>query len=377
MDSDADTVISEITQDISLDIPTEIKLSDYFTWKTLILLVFAIGVLAAYSWLNDISIGDLGQVLASVDGLLLIVALTIGYCFPLVEALAWRQILQLVDIDINVTEGYHLFWTTFTFGQLVPSAGAVETVTRVKLTADLTRRSPGAILSTIVLHRFLGLIAFIPMLPLLIYGIILFFGIDLAVGIYVILLVLFIAVVWVLFMILIAWKSAAAVKLAMIMIKPLTWLPFVNGEHLKEKTRHLIRDFSIELSFLLKKPSKFAQALFWTECSLLIRWTSTYLLLISVGIIGPFLALASVDFLSGTIDLIPIAIPGMEGIKEIGISELLYRFGATQTQAFATAVIMSFLRFYLTVFLGLLFFLNLKRMILKRNHVKRGSSSTS
>ncbi len=377
MDSDADTVISEITQDISLDIPTEIKLSDYFTWKTLILLVFAIGVLAAYSWLNDISIGDLGQVLASVDGLLLIVALTIGYCFPLVEALAWRQILQLVDIDINVTEGYHLFWTTFTFGQLVPSAGAVETVTRVKLTADLTRGSPGAILSTIVLHRFLGLIAFIPMLPLLIYGIILFFGIDLAVGIYVILLVLFIAVVWVLFMILIAWKSAAAVKLAMIMIKPLTWLPFVNDEHLREKTRHLIRDFSIELSFLLKKPSKFAQALFWTECSLLIRWTSTYLLLISVGIIGPFLALASVDFLSGTIDLIPIAIPGMEGIKEIGISELLYRFGATQTQAFATAVIMSFLRFYLTVFLGLLFFLNLKRMILKRNHVKRGSSSTS
>ena len=96
-----------------------------------------------------------------------------------------------------------------------------------------------------------------------------------------------------------------------------------------------------------------------------------------MGIIGPFLALASVDFLSGTIDLIPIAIPGMEGIKEIGISELLYRFGATQTQAFATAVIMSFLRFYLTVFLGLLFFLNLKRMILKRNHVKRGSSSTS
>lgn len=377
MDSDVDTVISEFVHDDGLDLPTEVKLSEYFTWKTVGLLIFAMFVILAYSWLNAISMTDLWMVLTSVDVPLLVFALAIGYCFPLVEALAWRQILQLVDVDITVNEGYHLFWTTFTFGLLVPSAGAVETATRVKLTADLTKASPGAILSTIVIHRFLGLLAFIPMLPFLIYGIFLFFGIDLAVGLYIILLVAVLALMWIAFMGLIARKPAIAVKVALIIVAPITWLPFVDGPGLKEKTRSLIREFAAELSFLLKKPLKFGQALFWTECSLLIRWTSTYLLLISVGILGPYLALASVDFLSGTIDLIPIAIPGMEGIKEIGISELLYRFGATKSQSFATAVLMSFLRFYLSIFLGLALFLNLKRMILKRNHSREQLHASS
>ncbi len=377
MDSDAESVISEITHDVELDIPTEIKLSDYFTRKTLGLLFLALGVLIIYTWMNSITIDDLWMVMTSVDVPLLFLALLLGYCFPLVEALAWRQILQLVDIEINVAEGYHLFLTTFTFGMLVPSAGAVETATRVKLTADLTRGGSGAILSTIVMHRFLGLVAFMPMLPFLIYGIILFFGIDLTVGLYIVFVVVLIALTWILFMVIIAWKSETAVKLALMLIKPITWIPFVDGVVLKEKTKNLIQEFAIELSFLLRKPSKFVQALFWVSISVLIRWTSTYLLLISVGILGPFLALAAVDFLSGTIDLFPLAIPGMEGIKEIGISELLYRFGATQSQAFATAMLMSFFRFYLTVFLGMFFFVNLKRMILKKSHVRTSTSTSS
>ena len=81
----------------------------------------------------------------------------------------------------------------------------------------------------------------------------------------------------------------------------------------------MIDDFSVQFSYLAKNKAVSMIALILAFFSQVAHWISILLLLHSVDVLIALDQVAAVNFLAGTVDLIPVGIPGMAGLKEISL----------------------------------------------------------
>ena len=82
----------------------------------------------------------------------------------------------------------------------------------------------------------------------------------------------------------------------------------------------LVDDFSLQFTYLAKNKLTSLVALILAFFAQIAHWLSILLILHSVNILISLDQVAAVNFLGGTVDLIPVGIPGMAGLKEISLS---------------------------------------------------------
>ena len=147
----------------------KISLRKAFDKKTLFLIGFAGLVLFVYFILEDISIFDMIGTFLRANWILLIIGASFAFIAVLLDTITWKLLLGLSSIQPSTLATFRIQLSSFSYGLLIPSAGAVEAIMRVIMgtqefvNEDENRNATtGEILSSVVVHKLLGLLAFIP-----------------------------------------------------------------------------------------------------------------------------------------------------------------------------------------------------------------------
>jgi uncharacterized membrane protein YbhN (UPF0104 family) len=92
--------------------------------------------------------------------------------------------------------------------------------------------------------------------------------------------------------------------------------------------------------------------------SQITHWLSILFILHSINILISVDQVAAVNFLGGTIDLIPVGIPGMAGLKEISLSVFIeYGLDIEKSLALSGAILVQLVKFYFLIIVGLIVYI--------------------
>jgi uncharacterized protein (TIRG00374 family) len=363
-----------------------ISLRETFDKKTVLLLSFAFIILLIYFILEKISFITVIETFLDTNILLLMVGGSFTFIAVLLDAVSWKILLGVSSIRPSIKTTYRIQLSSFSYGLLIPSAGAVEVIMRVFLGTQEFRNddkgrkaTSGEVLSSVVTHKLLGLLAFIPIsvfIALSMFDYLSDIAVELGYSpfpqdfnyvfvIFISLLSVFIVSLFVL----IAMRPNIAKKLLNSIIKGISFIPFIGKYFRNTTSDDMIDDFSIQFSFLAKRKNLSMIALILVFLAQIAHWVSILLILHSVDILIALDQVAAVNFLAGTVDLIPVGIPGMAGLKEISLSIFIeYGLGISTTEAFSGALLVQLVKFYFVIIVGLIAYAFGKTRIVKHNH---------
>ncbi|UCG03065.1 MAG: flippase-like domain-containing protein [Candidatus Heimdallarchaeota archaeon] len=357
---------------------TEISLRKAFDRKTLILLGIAAIALLVYLYLGGVSIITMIGIMLSANPLILFLGTIFTFIAILIDTLAWKVLLGIASIHPSTSSIYRIQLASFSYGLLIPSAGAVEMIMRIALGTqefnnELENRkaSSGEILSSVIAHKLCGLLAFIPISVFVAFAILAYFNeiienitgqsISEEIAIIFAISISLLSLTVVIFFILIAKSPKAAKTVTKYILKVFMPVPLIGtmAKNAVDPSEKIIDDFSTQFAYLAEKKLSSLVALVLAFFSQIAHWMSIYFILISLsGITITLDQVAAVNFLGGTIDFLPVGIPGMAGLKEITLSVFLdIGLGLGSTLAASGAILVQLMKFYFIIVVGVLVYI--------------------
>ncbi len=356
---------------------TEISLRKAFDKKTLLLLSFAALVLLIYLYLGNVSIFRMLEIMFSADLIILVPGTLFTFIAILFDTLAWKILLGISSIRPSTPAVYRIQLASFSYGLLIPSAGAIESLMRIALGTkefinekEERNATSGEILSSVVAHKLCGLIAFIPISIFVAVAMLMYFSdiienrtgqpLSNDVAVTLVIIISLLSLIVIIFFILVSKSPIIAKKIVIFVLKALSSFPLV-GKFAKdaiEPSGKIIDDFSIQFKYLAHNKLLSLLALILAFLSQVAHWVAIYLILHAIGIQILLDQVAAINFLGGTIDAIPVGIPGMAGLKEITLTvflEMGLNLG-TETSA-AGAILVQLMKFYFIIIAGILVYI--------------------
>jgi uncharacterized protein (TIRG00374 family) len=351
-----------------------ISLRKVFDKKTIILLGFAAVVLLLYFILEDINIFDIFDTFLSANWVLLIIGASFAFIAVLLDTITWKLLLSLSSIRPPTLTTYRIQLSSFSYGLLIPSAGAVEAIMRVIMgtqefvNEDENRNATtGEILSSVVVHKLLGLLAFIPISVFIAFSMFDYLSEILVqlnydplprdFNLVFVILISIMALVVIGLFVLIATSPNKAKGLLSSLLNAFGHLPLLGKQATNAATSSdkVVDDFSIQFAYLARNKVTSVIALGLAFLSQVAHWVSILLILLSVSIPISLDQVASVNFLGGTVDLIPLGIPGMAGLKEITLTVFIeVGLGISTDIALSGAILVQLIKFYFLITVGLI-----------------------
>ena len=238
----------------------------------------------------------------------------------------------------------------------------------------------GEILSSVVAHKLCGLIAFIPISTFVAFAMLMYFS-DIVenrtgqplsndLAIIFVLIISLLSFLVVIFFILVAKTPTTAKKVVLFFFKRLEPFPLIGtfAKNGMEPVEKIIDDFSIQFAYLARSKLLSLVALIFAFFSQVAHWVSIYFILHSIGIQILLDQVAAVNFLGGTIDFIPVGIPGMVGLKEITLAVFLESgLNLGTTKAAAGAILVQLLKFYFLIVTGIAVYIIGKTRVTSRD----------
>ena len=353
---------------------TEISLRKAFDRKTLLLLGFAAIALTIYLYLGGVSIFSMIEIMLSANPLILILGTAFTFVAILIDTLAWKILLRISSITPSTSSVYRIQLASFSYGLLIPSAGAVEGIMRIALGTqefdnELEHRkaTSGEILSSVIAHKLCGLLAFITISVFVAFAILAYFNeiaenmtgqsLSNEVAIAFVIIISLVSVLVIFFFILIAKAPNIAKMVMTYILRFFSYFPLIGtmATHSIEPSEKIIDDFSIQFTYLARNKFSSLIALILAFISQIAHWISIFFILTSLnGITITLDQVAAVNFLGGTIDFLPVGIPGMAGLKEITLSVFLdIGLGLGSTLAASGAILVQLMKFYFIIVVGL------------------------
>ncbi|MHA1972021.1 MAG: lysylphosphatidylglycerol synthase transmembrane domain-containing protein [Candidatus Hodarchaeales archaeon] len=359
---------------------SSISLRKAFDKKTLMLVSFAVIALTIYLFLENVSVIDMIAIFFKASLPLLVLGASFTFVAVLCDALAWKVLLSISSINPSLKKVYRIQLSSFSYGLLIPSAGAVEVIMRVALgSKEFTNRdekrnaTSGEVLSSVVAHKLCGLIVFIPISAYVAFAILKYLSdiverrtgtalsSDFAVFFVLIISVLSIVVLGI--FVLIAKSPKKANKVFTSILQKLVPVPLI-GSHAKKAinpTEKMIDDFSVQFSYLAQNKKLSFLALVLSFLSQIAHWISIFFILHAIAIPILLDQVAAVNFLGGTVDFIPVGIPGMAGLKEISLSVFLKEVfpdpDGGSTLATSGAILVQLVKFYFLILVGIMVYI--------------------
>ncbi|MHA1444832.1 MAG: lysylphosphatidylglycerol synthase transmembrane domain-containing protein [Candidatus Hodarchaeales archaeon] len=350
-----------------------ISLRKVFDKKTLILLGFAAFVLIMYFILEDINIFDIVDTFLSANWILLVIGASFAFIAVLLDTLTWKLLLSISSIRPPTLATYRIQLSSFAYGLLIPSAGAVEAIMRVIMgtqefvNEDENRNATtGEILSSVVVHKLLGLLAFIPISVFIAFSMFDYIS-EILVQlnydplprdfniVFIVLISLMALLIIALFVLIAINPNKAKGFLSSLLIAfgrfPLIGKHTINAAKSSGK---VVDDFSVQFAYLARNKVISVVALGLSFLSQVTHWVSILFILLSISIPISLDQVAAINFLGGTVDLIPLGIPGMAGLKEITLSVFIeVGLGISTNIAISGAILVQLIKFYLLIIVGL------------------------
>ncbi|MFW9993284.1 MAG: YbhN family protein [Candidatus Odinarchaeota archaeon] len=343
--------------------------------KTLVITLFAVILLIFY--LNSISpdLEVIVDIIASIDFLLLLFGVSWSIIALFFDSVAWRELLKSSKIVVSYWKAFKVFMSSWTFNLLIPSAGASEIAVRTALTKSEFANedknqdlSPGNVLPSIILHRLLGMLAFIPLSAFVAYGLasIGYFGLNPSIGWTFMIIVSLVYFIITLTVISIAIKPAIVSTVVGVLCK----IPGKVITGLKEPMEKInlaidqnILTFSQQFQALARNRLSSMIAYAATFCAAVSHWISIYFIVSSIGI-GQgenqfliFHTIAVIAFVAGTIELVPVTFAGMEALLAIANTSFYSVIPPNSSEhALVAALLIRLVKFYFIVFIGILMF---------------------
>ena len=373
---------------------TEISLRNAFDRKTLLLLGIAAIALLIYLYLGGVSLFTMIGIMLSANPIILFLGTAFTFIAILIDSIAWKVLLGISSIRPSTSSIYRIQLASFSYGLLIPSAGAVEGLMRIALGTqefdnELENRkaTSGEILSSVIAHKLCGLLAFIPISVFVAFAIIAYFneivenltGQSLSdeVAIFFVIIITLVSIIVIIFFVLIA-KAPNITKTGITnILRVFSAFPIIGTrvQDMIEPSEKIIDDFSIQFSYLARNKFSSLIALILAFFSQIAHWISIYFILTSLaGITITLDQVAAVNFLGGTIDFLPVGIPGMAGLKEITLSVFLdIGLGLGSTLAASGAILVQLMKFYFIIIVGLLVYVAGKTKV--SSHVQDNTAS--
>ncbi|MFX0122777.1 MAG: lysylphosphatidylglycerol synthase transmembrane domain-containing protein [Candidatus Hodarchaeota archaeon] len=353
---------------------TEISLRKAFDGKTLLLLGIAAIALIVYLYLGGVSIVTMIEIMLSANPLILLLGTTFTFVAILIDTIAWKVLLGISSIRPSTSSIYRIQLASFSYGLLIPSAGAIEGIMRIALGTqefdneiENRKATSGEILSSVIAHKLCGLLAFIPISVFVAFAILAYFneiienitGHSLSdeIAITFVLSICLLSLTVVIFFVLIAYSPRMAKTIMRYILRVFSSVPLIGtiAKNAIEPSEKVIDDFSQQFAYLATNKLSSLIALVLAFFSQIAHWISIYFILTSLnGITITLDQVAAVNFLGGTIDFLPVGIPGMAGLKEITLSVFLdIGLGLGSTLAASGAILVQLMKFYFIIVVGL------------------------
>ena len=364
-----------------------ISLRKVFDKKTLLLLGFAAFVLFMYFILEDINIFDIVDTFISANLILLVIGASFAFIAVLLDTFTWKLLLSISSIRPSTLATYRIQLSSFAYGLLIPSAGAVEAIMRVIMgtqefvNEDENRNATaGEILSSVVVHKLLGLLAFIPISVFIAFSMFDYISEILVqlnydplprdFNLVFILLISIMALLIIALFVLIAVNPSKAKGFLSSLLLGLGRFPLI-GKHTinaAKSSDKVVDDFSVQFAYLARNKAISVVALGLSFLSQVAHWVSILFILLSISIPISLDQVAAVNFLGGTVDLIPLGIPGMAGLKEITLSVFIeVGLGISTDIALSGAILVQLIKFYLLIIVGLVVYVIGKTRVTTQN----------
>ncbi|MFX0119002.1 MAG: lysylphosphatidylglycerol synthase transmembrane domain-containing protein [Promethearchaeota archaeon] len=356
---------------------TEISLRKAFDKRTIFLLGFAALVLLIYLYLGNVSIFTMLEIMFNANLFILVPGALFTFIALLFDTLAWKILLGISSIRPSTSSVYRIQLASFSYGLLIPSAGAIESLMKIVLgtkefineKAD-RKATSGEILYSVVAHRLCGLIAFIPISIFVAFAMLMYFSdiienrtgqpLSNDVAFTFILMISLLSLIIIAFFFLIVISPTSVKKGVAVVLNTLSPVPLIGKfmNNVIQPSEQIIDDFSIQFKYLAQNKVLSLLALILAFFSQIAHWIAIYFILHSIGIPILLDQVAAVNFLGGTIDAIPVGIPGMAGLKEVTLTvflELGLNLGTTP--AAAGAILVQLVKFYFIILVGLLVYI--------------------
>ncbi len=371
-----------------------ISLKKAFDKKTLVLLGFAAFVLFLYFILEDISINAMIDTFLGANIIILIIGALFTFIAVLLDTIIWKLLLGISKISPSIRTTYRIQLSSFSYGLLIPSAGAVEAIMKVVMGTqefynDEEKRlaTSGEVLSSVVAHKLCGLLAFIPISAFIAVSMFEYLssilmelgysplpnGFNVAFVSIISIMTLMIVSLF----ILIALSPNMAKRILNIILQGFGSLPLIGSRISSNRltSDKLVDDFSLQFTYLAKNKLTSLVALILAFFAQIAHWLSILLILHSVNILISLDQVAAVNFLGGTVDLIPVGIPGMAGLKEISLSVFIeYGLSISTDKALSGAILVQLVKFYFLIVIGIIVYILGKTRV---NTQDIGNSSSS
>ena len=364
-----------------------ISLRKVFDKKTLLLLGFAALVLILYFILEDVSIFNIIDTFLSANWILLVIGASFTFIAVLLDTLTWKLLLSISSIRPSTLTTYRIQLSSFSYGLLIPSAGAVEAIMRVIMGTqefvnedEKRNATTGEILSSVVVHKLLGLLAFIPISVFIAFSMFDYIS-DILVqlnydplprdfNLVFIILISIMALLIITLFVLIAINPNKAKGSLSSFLNALGRFPLIGKHAINAATSSdkVVDDFSVQFAYLSRNKVISVAALGLSFLSQLAHWVSILFILLSISIPISLDQVAAVNFLGGTVDLIPLGIPGMAGLKEITLSVFIeVGLGISTDIAISGAILVQLLKFYFLIVVGLVVYVIGKTRVTAQN----------
>ncbi|MHA1976927.1 MAG: lysylphosphatidylglycerol synthase transmembrane domain-containing protein [Candidatus Hodarchaeales archaeon] len=351
-----------------------ISLKEVFDKKTLMLLGFAAFVLILYFILEDVSISSIIDTFLGANMIILVMGAAFTFIAVLFDTITWKLLLGISRITPSIQTTYRIQLSSFSYGLLIPSAGAVEAIMKVVMGTqefyneeEKRHATSGEVLSSVVAHKLCGLLAFIPISTFIAVSMFEYLSsilVELGYAplpadfnfIFVVLISIITILIVSLF-VLIALKPNTAKSTLNTFLKGFGSLPLIKNriDSTRLSSDKIVDDFSIQFTYLAKNKFISLMALILAFFAQVAHWLSILLILHSVDIWILLDQVAAVNFLGGTVDLIPVGIPGMAGLKEISLSVFIeYGLSISTDKALSGAILVQLVKFYFLIMVGLI-----------------------
>ncbi|MHA2367284.1 MAG: lysylphosphatidylglycerol synthase transmembrane domain-containing protein [Candidatus Hodarchaeales archaeon] len=294
----------------------------------------------------------------------LVLGLMITLLGLFLDAISWRILLRRMDVFASINDTLEAYFVSFAWGLLIPSLTAAEIYVRISLGKkrflhNPQNRSPsaGELFSTIVLHKLLGFLAFLPLSVPFAYGLVVLLDLDPTIGLYFMAFIAILTALVILFLALIYAKPNIATGFLTRGISVVATLipPYRSKvDSHKAAARQFVLDYRTNFRFLASHPLAAFKAYLFALSNALCGFIGATFIVYSLGANVPIWAILVIVFVSGSINLIPLGIPGMEGFKETVIASLYDKYENFST-AGAIGILNSINTFYVPVLVGLLF----------------------
>ncbi len=365
----------------------EISIREAFDKKTILLLSFAVIALFTYFVLEGISIVEIIQLILSANILLLCFGTSFTFISVLIDSYAWKILMRISTINPPLPLVYKIQLSSFSYGLLIPSAGVVEIIMRVSMgkkifinESEQRNATSGEILSSVVAHKLCGLLSFIPISIFVSIAMLQYFS-DILLNEFgqplseefALVFIFIISLISVLALLIFAMIAKSPNSVKSIFRSLLGGLGKISqlrnwAENAKRASDSTIDDFSLQFGFLAQNKLSSSIALVLAFLSQMSHWIAILIILHSIQIPILLDQVAAVNFLAGTVDLIPVGIPGMAGLKEISLAVFLDKgLDLGSTIATAGAILVQLAKFYFVILVGIIVYTLGKIQVTKKD----------